>query len=405
MNRFKTHFEYTNVYLVLGLIFFSYGIYSLNGYGNHDDIYRMLTTWRTLIVDHYYLPSRYQGYLVPEIIIGLSSQLGGFHLSNLVSAALSVSSLLIFYLLLIRIISPLTSILAVVAVGSNPFWIIASTTSTDYIYPVFFFMLGLLTLLDGKIRLTGLVFALAVSSRITYGPMVLLAFLFYFPYILNEKRKLRKRFSQGVVLFFSAASVLYLPVFIVSGMNLSFLAFADTSGGFLGVIVRFVYKNIYFWGLPTFILLLFFLFKNSHSRLIFKNPFYYTRIENLLLHAVFWCFIYNEVIFAKLPHQYQYLLPILFCMIYFVATTTKNTYLSLIFALNIVYCLFCNFDILDTYQTQGIGKTIHSDTAKINFSIKEGVLARDLEWRSTYQKHLIDDFNKKWQSSNFPPIR
>ena len=348
-------------------------------------------------------PSRYQGYLVPEIIIGLSSQIGGFHLSNSVSATLSVSSLFIFYLLLRKIATPLSSILAIVAIGSNPFWIIASTTSTDYIYPVFFFSLGLLTLLNEKTRLAGLIFALAVSARITYGPMVVLAFLFYFPYLSQEKPKLKKQFLHSVILFFLAASVLYLPVFVVSGMNLSFLSFADTSGGFLGVMVRFVYKNIYFWGLPAFLLLLFFFFRNNNFKFILTNPFYHPRIEKLLFHAVFWCFVYNEIIFAKLPHQYQYLLPILFCIIYFVATTAKNTYLSLIFALNIAYCLFCNFDILDTYQTQGVGKTIHSDSAKINFSVKEGVLTRDLEWRSIYQKHLVDDFNKKWQSSQFSP--
>jgi hypothetical protein len=71
-------------------------------YGNHDDIYQMLNSWRTLIFEHRYVPSRFQGYLVPELSIGLASQVGGFYLSNL-SFLLSVSSLLIFYWLLIKL--------------------------------------------------------------------------------------------------------------------------------------------------------------------------------------------------------------------------------------------------------------------------------------------------------------
>jgi len=39
-------------------------------------------------------------------------------------------------------------------------------------------------------------------------------------------------------------------------MSLSFLAVGpDASSGFVGIIARFIYKNIYFWGLPAFVLL------------------------------------------------------------------------------------------------------------------------------------------------------
>lgn len=408
----KIHAEDLTIFLVSGLILFSYGLYALNGYGNHDDIYRMLNSWRTLIFEHRYVPSRFQGYLVPELSIGLASQVGGFYLSNLVSVLLSVSSLLIFYWLLIRITTRLNAVLAVAMIASNPFWIIASTTSTDYIYPVFFFTLGPFMLLNAKPRLAGLIFALAMSSRLTYAPMIVLAFAFYLPYVIKNKPEQRNQFFQGIILFFLGTAALYLPVFLASGMSFSFLKYADdTVGGWLGTIVRFIYKNIYFWGLPTFILLLIFFFRErvSYPKAIFANPFANTRPEKLLFQVVSWGFAYNEIVFAKLPHQYQYLLPILFCVTYFIVTAptpSKTKFLGLVLALNIIYCLFCNFDILDTYQVGGAGTTIHSDAAKVNFSLKQGVLVQDFSWRATYQKHLVEDYNQKWQNAKgFYPLQ
>lgn len=409
MIKSKTDLEHINIYLVLGAFFVCYGIFSLNGYGNDDDIYGMLNSWRILVTEHHYVPSRFQGCLIPEMVVGLSSQIGGFYLSNFISATLSLATLFIFYLLLLPITTPLMSVLAVVAIGSNPFWIIASSISMDYIYAAFFFMFGIFLLLNRRSRLAGLFFALAVSSRITYAPMVIISFLFYVLYVKN-KPEFRKSWGvQGIIVFLLATSLLYLPVFIVSGMNFSFLAMgADAPGGFLGIVVRFIYKNIYVWGLPTFIVLLIFFLQERayYFQKIWKNPFHSPPIKTILVQAVFLFFVYNEIMFFRLPHEYFYLLPIFFCVAYFILSlpnkfNKKVTYLILIFTLNILYSIVFNFDVIDTYQTQGVGTTVHSDGAKVNFSIKEGVLVREFKWRSIYQKYQVNKFNQKWRSSGF----
>jgi hypothetical protein len=399
--------ERNRIYWLLGLLFAGYVVLTFHGYGNHDDIYRMIGTWRSLWSEHRYVPSRFQGYLIPELVIGASSQLGGYHLSNLVSAALAIGSLFCFYQLLCPITTPLIALLATAAVGSNPYWIIAATTSTDYVYPTLFFLLGVLCLLHDRFRLAGVLFALAVSARITYGPMGVMAFLFYFPY-LRQKYTLTARFFQGVVLFFLACAVLYLPVFIASGMSFSFLGFAsETSGGTFGILARFLYKNVYLWGLPIFIMLVIFMVGEwrFYWNLLCTNPFRNTRSEKLLFHAVFWCFLYNELLFSRLPHQYQYLLPVLFCVVYFVAIAPnvqkRVLCLSLVAALHLVYGIW-NIDVLDKYQTQGVNETIHTDEAKFDLSVKDGVLVQDYKWRSIYQHHLVDDFNQRWQHYGAP---
>ena len=96
-----------NIYWILGLLVIGYGIFALNGYGNDDDTYRMLNTWKTLISEGRYVPSRFQGYLIPELTIGLASEIGGFYLANFISIVLSVSSLFIFYALLLRVTTSL----------------------------------------------------------------------------------------------------------------------------------------------------------------------------------------------------------------------------------------------------------------------------------------------------------
>jgi len=389
------------IYIVLGLLGIGYFWLTLNGYGNHDDIYRMIGTWRTLLSEYRYEPSRFQGYLVPEIIIGLSSQLGDFYLSNLVSALLGIASLFIFYQLLRYLIEPLPATLATLAVGTNPYWIIAATTSTDYIYPAFFFLLGVWLLIKGHFRVTGLMFALAVSSRLTYGPMAAIAYAFYIPY-LNQKR-LKKRFIQGIVIFLAASTLLYLPVFIASGLSLSFLGFADdTAGGNAGKIARYAYKNVYMWGLPTFLVLLVYFVQERrfYWYQFCKFPLRHPTASKSIFHSVFWLFIYNQLLFAKLPHQYQYLIPVLFCVVFLIALfpdfQKQVICFSLIAVLHLVYGVV-NFDVIETYQTGEQNTTIHSDGAIFKPGVKEGILLRDYRWRSIYQHQFTEAFNQRWQ--------
>jgi hypothetical protein len=398
--------DYRLIFVFLGAFVLLYILLTFNGYGNHDDIYRMIGTWRSLLSEHRYVPSRFQGYLVPELSVGLASQLGDFYLSNLVSVFLGISSLFLFYRLLLKIIPPQTAALATATVGANSYWIIAATTSTDYIYPAFFFIFGLWLLLNERMRWAGLVFSLAVSSRITYGPMIAIALACYFP-IIRHHRNLQKRFFQGILLFIAGCIALYLPIFLASGMTFSFLTYAPDHSGMMGAIARFLYKNIYLWGLPAVAILLIVLFQERqfYWQKICKTPFRNPTPERLVFHAVLWCFIYNELLFVKLPHQYQYLIPVLFCIAYFLAilppVKKQLICFSLIIAFQAIHAVI-NFDIVETYQTGDDNRTIHSDGGYIQPGIKPGILVRDYQWRSQYQHRLTEEFNQRWQHFGKP---
>ncbi len=387
--------------VVLTFLALGYLALTLNGYGNHDDIYRMIGSWRTVWSEQRYVPSRFQGYLVPEMVIGLTSEIGDFYLSNLVSAGLAIASLYLFYQLLIPFIAPLPAALGSLAIGTNPYWIIAATTSTDYVYPAFFFLLGIWLLRQQRFRLAGLSFALAVSSRLTYGPMVAIALGFYLP-TLRQQRPLLPRFWQGVLIFLGATAALYLPVFIASGYNFSFLAYADdTTGGTLGQIARYLYKNVYFWGLPTFIVLAGFFLRERrfYWQQFCQFPVPRSTPAKLAFHAVLALLLYNQLMFAKLPHQYQYLLPILFCVVFLITRfpdyQKQVICLSLIAVLHLVHG-FVNIDVLETYQIGSNNTTIHSDGAHFQPGIKPGILVRDYQWRAQYQRQLTAAFNQRW---------
>ncbi|NJR52457.1 MAG: hypothetical protein HC780_25670 [Leptolyngbyaceae cyanobacterium CSU_1_3] len=106
MNRLTKHWQSANIDWVLGFLFVAYSLFARYGYGNDDDTYRMLNTWNILITQGQYVSSRFQGYLIPEMAIGLASNLGGFLLANLTSVLLSIASLAIFYKMLSKVTTP-----------------------------------------------------------------------------------------------------------------------------------------------------------------------------------------------------------------------------------------------------------------------------------------------------------
>ncbi len=401
MKKILSQLYSVNIYWELAGLFIYYILLSTQGYGNDNDNFGMLNTWQVLINEHRYHPSRFQGCLVPELLIGIFSHLGGFYLSNLVSAVVSVISLFLFGRVLEKINFKNIAGLAILAIGLNPFYALASATSNDFIYGVFFFAIGLLLLCQHKIRTASLIFALAVSSRITYGPMVLIAFVLYFPYIKTEIKS-RNRFFQGLIIFFIATFLLYLPTFVISGYTLSRFSSAD-KGTYLSNIARFVYKNFYFWGLPSSLLLIY-LFIRKRVELINRvitNPFQNLSFEKTILHESLWWFIYNEAMYAILPHDRFYLLPTLFCIIliltYILKTTReKNFYLSSIVVLSIVFSIV-NFNFLNIdYTTNTPEKGVNPKSAQFGFSIQPGIIVDDLQNRDTWQQEYWERHKKKW---------
>ena len=149
------------------------------GYGADNDTWLMLGTWDVLVDQQRYVPSRPPGYLLPELVIGATADVGGHWLSNLVSVVLAAGTLVLVHGLVRRRTGEATTALLLLAVlGCTPAFVIAATTSMDYVYGLFLFVAGW-SLLErrGPAWAGGVLLGLAAASRLAYAPLGLVVVL------------------------------------------------------------------------------------------------------------------------------------------------------------------------------------------------------------------------------------
>jgi len=167
----------------LGVIalFGSYYTIGLFGYGNDVDTYAMIRQGQELVSSYKYYPSRPPGYFVPELIIGFTSMVGGHFLTNLLSALMGATNIYIFYKFIKRYFNEKHSVLICLIVALNPYYIIAASSSMDYIYSIFFGLCGLCFLDRCKYFLGAIFFGLSLSARLSNS---LIVFAIYVGYLI-----------------------------------------------------------------------------------------------------------------------------------------------------------------------------------------------------------------------------
>jgi hypothetical protein len=178
------------------------------GYGADNDTWLMLGTWDHLVRTGAYLPSRPPGFPLAEASIGSLSDVGGHWLAGAASLLLGVASRVLLYTLIRpRVRSTELALLLVAVMGVAPDFVIAATTSMDYIYGLAFFLAGWVQLeRRGPPWAAALVLGLAVASRLTYLPAAVLLVL------LDPWRPFPTRARvKGVVALVAVSLVAYLP--------------------------------------------------------------------------------------------------------------------------------------------------------------------------------------------------
>ena len=148
------------------------------GYGADNDTWLMLGTWDVLVDEQRYVPSRPPGYLLPEVVIGATADIGGHWLSNLVSVLLAAATLAALRLVRRRTGETTSAALLVAVLGLTPAFVLAATTSMDYA------MACSVRRRVGGARgrrarpwCGGLLLGLAAVSRLAYAPLGLVVVL------------------------------------------------------------------------------------------------------------------------------------------------------------------------------------------------------------------------------------
>jgi hypothetical protein len=390
------------VYFKRGLFFLGclYVFCACFGYGSDYDIYGMLSAWRDFWASGHYAYSRPPGYPVPEFAVGLAAQIGGFRLSNLVSCALALIAIAAFQRLLEpRLSAPLAGDIALLA-GLNPWWIVAASSSMDYVYSISFALLGLLYARKHRMAAAGAFFALSMGSRLSIAPLVILYWLY--AWLSTDKSGLcRKHLLLHAAGTVTAVMVLYLPSFFYGGLSmfsvtsgsttLPILDFSASIACLGGGMVRLAYKNAYLWGIPALALMA--PLAVHFLRRFFKKEI--ARDGQRKAAAVLWIasVFYLELLFFRLPHEISYLLPLLFLAtpLFAFSPWSPRAYVRVMAGLFLLYGAVSVETVEKTYSHDTFDRR-EAASGRFRVFLKKGVVWDDLEQRKGIQDHFIEKY-------------
>lgn len=217
------------------------------GFGADVDTWLMLGTWDGVRAFGVYSPSRYQGSPLAEVSIGTLASVGGHWLAGLGSVALGALAVYSLYRLVAERIERQTDrVLLASVLVATPLFLVAATTSHDYVYGLAFFLAGWAAQ-ERKLSsaFSVALLALATASRPTYLFVCLLIILFGRP----VDRPLRKRIQCSAA-YVVVVVLAFLPAYISAHASLSFIkADRPTGQGLRGVVARSLLKPTTVFGL------------------------------------------------------------------------------------------------------------------------------------------------------------
>lgn len=362
--------------ILLLAAFFAYLPFTFLNYGSDGDSWGVVyQTAKGFYEQGVYRPSRYPGYPVHEIATTVLNRLGGAFLSNLGTVFISLLAVFCFYRICEFYKIP-NKLLICACVAFHPIYVVNAACTIDYLWAVGLFLAGFyLYRVKNRFLFAGVFFGLSVGCRLSSLFLVFAFFLteltFHFRPFFQEKRRLAAAALAGIL-----GALTYLPVYIFAGRNFSFLTYFIGDWTYYEFAVRFVYKNIYFWGLPAFVLLLYFIAVNvlraEKRRALLRQLkanreiYFFSAIACALL----------ELLFLKVPLEEGYLLPLLpFALLFVNLLFERERNLWRIFLIALVSYNAVNFDVVK------VDREDYAQSGEIGFYIEKGYLWRDVEKR------------------------
>jgi hypothetical protein len=352
------------------------------GYGSDNDTYGVIesgvSTW------HLHMPqtSRHPGYWVFEAVVYVLSSLGGFMLTNL--AAVAVSTVICWRLYAgSKKLGARYPMLLVICLAATPVYLIASTSTMDYVWSLLCIVLAAEAIVSGRLTLAFLLGALAMGFRAANCLVVAGGFAAAILFEVLSERRITKR--AWLTAFAGAgAALLVAPVYVfsyhVAGNSMEFMSPMIGPPSMWSMkmrIGRFLYKGLYVIGplaLAVFVL--------AAIQWLRKRP-EPTPSETLdarRLRAIAWgLLVGNLVLYFKYPIEVSYLIPALFYFLLLAGSTVFReargwliVMLACILSLNVV--------LPSLAQPNTPGK---ATDAKLHLSFVSGTLIQDVNARLT----------------------
>jgi hypothetical protein len=351
-------------WILLGCVAALYLPLIFTGPGADPDSLRELRSGAILLRRHRYLMSRPPGYFPYELLCGVLYALGGSCASNLATLAMSLGLLDSFLRVCEHFEVPHHYILAATMAVHPVYWG-ASTSTIDFIWALGCFFIGFRLLLSrrcvGAAIMLGLAVGIRLSSVLLVGPLFALEALVH-----PRDAQIRR---TGV-LATAIGAALYLPEFVAAGYSFGFLTCYRGAWTLTDYLGRFIYKNVYFWGLPATIMLLAVL--PTMPRAFARCDRRFVPIITLAIAIV----VGIEALFLALPVQRAYLLPMLpFVLILFGLALRGRRRLLLAMTLLVLTYNFVNLNLARPDVAN------HATRASFGFFVEPGYLATDISQR------------------------
>jgi hypothetical protein len=352
------------------------------GYGIDDDTFAVLATGRSLLTQSTYVPSRHPGYLVHELFTMILSYLGGSVLSNAGTMVMTILLLRSFYSICDFFELANKPLLTLVLL-LHPLVLINASETIDYLWALGFLLSGFLLALRRRFLFAGIILGLAIGSRLSS----FIAVIAIFGYLLWNEYPAKPSSKKNLLLWSFILTVVisglsYLPSFVYAKYTLSFLTphMADGEAWSLrSKIGKFVYKNVYFWGLPGFLVFCYCIF-----RMFNKQAFAFILQRKHLAVLCLSVIVGYEALFLIFPIQNEYLLPILpFILILIGIALQRRRLLIGVLLLLVTSFNFINVNVARPNVRRG------ATSASLGLWIEPGLLLKEVLVRELY-KHCSD---------------
>lgn len=298
----------------------------ISGPGNDLDVANVFRSGRAIARHLTYVPSRPPGAPVHEAIVGVLDLIGGPLLTNL--ASLAAAGVLVWALnsLLQREGVGRAGRWGVALVAANPWFIIAATSTADYVFALMFCVLAALAIRSDRPVLAGLFAAASMGSRI--GSMTLVAAIVIAELGTGDGARRRVAITAAV------GAVVTVLLFIPSAVHAGGLAFAQNDFAASSPLVqlgRALAKDVLLLGIPTVIVGLACL------------PAVITAIRSWssswLVRFAVPGLVFSQVLFIRFPWKMAHLLPTLLCIavLYAVALQERPRVLMAMVALQLLF--------------------------------------------------------------------
>jgi hypothetical protein len=335
--------------------------------GNDLDVANVFRSGRAMARNLSYVPSRPPGAPVHEAITGVLDVVGGPILTNLASLAAAAALLVQLERLLASEGLGRHRRWAVAFLGLNPWFLVAATSTADYVFALLFVVLAGRALREERPVVAGLWAAAAMGSRV--GSITLLAALAIAQASgarPSARRPVGQLATAGVVALVGTA-LAFVPAVLAAG-GLDFAQNDFTTSSPLVQLGRAAAKDLMLVGLPTAVLLLVGLPAVVAALRRWSSSWAVRFALSGLLGS--------QLLFIRFPWKMAHLLPTLLCLavLMAVAFDAKPRWLMALVAFQVLFALVR----VDVVQPDAAGR---AQGARLDPGITWGPLAQDLRCR------------------------